>query len=373
MGHYPVMPRLKSILVIALVLSIAILIPSIYANTVIGGFVPTGGPTGAGYDDGNLYGYAFQLPTTIISSNPYGGNTGNFSLLNAIAIKYGIVTAVVWFYQPSNGQGGLLEVQNAPITGHPTNNVPWLYVGTNGSLFAGDWLYYYPPPQVITGKLPVGWHMAVVEEYASSSKYYLNLYLDGKYIGTADLFYTSSYFLPGLFGATPNFGGLNTYPFAYIGGGFTDWPAGKLANFFYNGTIAIVAFYNSLLSGTTIAEMRHYSMITSNGISVYLPTEGLIVAYVLSPSFFNANTGTLRPYYVNQTALRELGISNPNLLLVAYGENLKSSIWADYSITINTSIAAQSGLPLIEWMVIIVLVVIVIVAAIALIFWRKRR
>ena len=117
--------------------------------------------------------------------------------------------------------------------------------------------------------------------------------------------------------------------------------------------------------------MWHYSTITSNGIDVYLPTEGLIVVYVLSPSYFNANTGALKPYYVNQTALQELGISNPNLLLVAYGENLKSSIWANYLITVR--ITVSTSLFSSAMLFIIVIVVVIIVVLIILLVTMRRK
>lgn len=293
-----------------------------------------------GYDNGNYYGYAFELPTTIVSSNPFGGNTGNYSLLNAIAIKYGVLTAVVWFYQPLGGQGTLLGTANSPLFNTPSNAEDLLYVGTNGSLIAADWLYYYPPPAVVTNKLPTGWHMAVVEEYAAGSgKFYLNLYLDGKYIGTADLFYSSASFLPALFGSTPNSAPpfVDTYPFGYLGSGYNPWPAANDQNFFYNGTIAVVALYNALLPSNVITQMWDNSQITGNGINVYLPKQNLTVVYVLSPQYFSSSGYTLAPYYVNSTIMNELGISNPDLTLVSYGENLGSNIWANYTIEVEIS------------------------------------
>ncbi len=301
-----------------------------------GGFIPTGGPTGPGYDNNNTYGYAFMMPTTVVSSNPWGGNTGNFSLLNAIAIRYGVLTTVVWFYYPPNGMGTLVGFQDSPINSSAPNNTPFIYVGTNGSLFAGDWLYYAPPPQVVSNELSTGWHMVVVEEYASGGKFYLNLYLDGKYIGTADLFYPSQTILPQLFGAAPN-GGPGTYPFGYIGTCENNWPAGNGKDFFFNGTIAVVALYDELLPASTIAQMWAESQVTSAGISAYLPRGGLVVVYVMSPSLFSPTSGQLRPYYANATALGQLGISNPDLLLVSYGQGLRNGIWASYGISVKVS------------------------------------
>ena len=363
----------RLIFMVAVMLSVVVFVVPAYANAITGGFIPTGGSTGAGYDNGNFYGYAFQLPTTIINNNPYGGNTGNYSLLNAIAIEHGVVTVVVWFYQPPNGQGALLGFQDAPIPDDPNNNSPFLYVGTNNSLFGGDWLYYAPPPEVITNSLPVGWHMAVIEEYAASSgKFYLRLYLDGKYVGTADLFYPSESILPQLFGSTPN-GGYPTYPFGYIGTAYADWPGGNGGYFFYNGTIAVVAFYDALLPSGVISQMWGSSQVMSNGVSIYLPMQNLVVAYVLSPSFFNAGTGTLSPYYANNAALSQLGITNPDLVLVTSGESLKSSIWANYLITVRTTVSTSSTSLFSSAMLFIIVIVVVIIVVLIILLVTMRR
>ena len=88
-----------------------------------GGFIPTGGPTGSGYDN-NTYGSAFEMPTTVVSSNPWGGYTGNFSLLNAIAIRYAVVTIVMWFYYPQNGMGTLRPVARLITLGRACHQGP---------------------------------------------------------------------------------------------------------------------------------------------------------------------------------------------------------------------------------------------------------
>ena len=49
----------------------------------------------------------WQLPQCNITSNPYGGHTGTYGLLNCIAIQNGAISAVVWFYVPPAGQGVL--------------------------------------------------------------------------------------------------------------------------------------------------------------------------------------------------------------------------------------------------------------------------
>jgi len=81
----------------------------------------------------------FQLPQCTITSNPYGGATGTYGLLNCIAIQNGAISAVVWFYLPPGGQGVLLSFQNNQYPNYPSGFTPWLYVGTNGYLYAGDW------------------------------------------------------------------------------------------------------------------------------------------------------------------------------------------------------------------------------------------
>ncbi len=76
-------------------------------------------------------GYLAQLPQCSISSNPYGGATGTYGLFNCVAIDYGAISAVVWFYEPSGGQGVLLGFSNAQYSSSPTGYTPWLDVNGN--------------------------------------------------------------------------------------------------------------------------------------------------------------------------------------------------------------------------------------------------
>ncbi len=89
-------------------------------------------PTNPSISSTNAQGYLAQLPQCSISSNPYGGVTGTFGLLSCTAIKYGAISAVVWFYEPSGGQGELLGFQTVQYSSTPSSGwTPWLYVGTN--------------------------------------------------------------------------------------------------------------------------------------------------------------------------------------------------------------------------------------------------
>jgi hypothetical protein len=91
-------------------------------------------PTNPSISNNNAKGYLAQLPQCSISSNPYGGATGTFGLLNCVAIKYGAISAVVWFYEPQGGMGVLLSFQTSQYpSSSPIHWSSWLYVGTNGS------------------------------------------------------------------------------------------------------------------------------------------------------------------------------------------------------------------------------------------------
>jgi len=203
--------------------------------------------------------YAWQLPQCSISSNPYGGATGTYGLFNCIAIQNGAISAVVWFYLPPGGQGVLLSFQNNQYSNSSSDYTPWLYVGTNGSLYGGDWVGAFL--QVST-PISLGWHMAVIEEWAASTSgpYYAALYLDGNYIGQSS---TSN--LPQLFGS----GG--PYPYNDIGTGFAEgtWPATNGTWFFFNGTIAYVALYNRVLTTSDVLAIYQGVRITSGLVAEY--------------------------------------------------------------------------------------------------------
>ena len=111
----------------------------------------------------------------------------------------------------------------------------------------------------------------------------------------------------------------------------------------------------------------------SSGVSIYLPMQNLVVAYVLSPSFFNASTGTLSSYYANNAALSQLGISNPDLVLVTSGEGLKSSIWANYLITVRTTVSTSSTSLFSSAMLFIIVIVVVIIVVLIILLVTMRR
>jgi hypothetical protein len=201
----------------------------------------------------------WQLPQCNINNNPYGGSTGTYGLLNCIAIQNGAISAVVWFYLPPGGQGALLSFQNNQYPNSPSYYTPWLYVGTNGYLYAGD--YAGGIWQVSTPISP-GWHMAVIEEWAASTSgpYYVSLYLDGALVGS-----TSSTNLPQLFGS----GG--PYPYNDIGTGFTGtWPATNGTWFFFNGAIAYIALYNRLLGPSEVVSIYQGNRDTNGLVAEYV-------------------------------------------------------------------------------------------------------
>ncbi len=136
--------------------------------------------------------------------------------------------------------------------------------------------------------------MAVIEEYYSSGTYYATLYLDGKYVGQSS---TSN--LPQLFGAEG--------PYAYnnIGTGFSaGWPYSNNAWFFFTGTIAYVALYNTVLNQTQVQQLYQ------TGFPNTLFTNNLVISYMLSPAYYSSGGYYFVPYYVNTQLMSQMGISN---------------------------------------------------------------
>ena len=267
-------------------------------------------PTNPSISSSNTQGYLAQLPQCSISSNPYGGATGTFGLLNCVAIKYGAISAVVWFYEPSNGMGGLLSFQNNQYSGGPTNYDAWLYVGANGYLYTGDWdgsaIRYVSTSSAIS----TGWHMAVVEEWAASTSgpYYLALYLDGKYIGQVS---TTS--LVQLFGRAAN--SPYNYPYSDIGTIFTmgEWASAPSKWWFFNGTIAYVAVYNTVLSQSQVQQLYQA------GFPNTLYSNNLVVAYFLNITYYQGLSSAhyyFTTYFVNTTLLSNMGISNATAITI---------------------------------------------------------
>ena len=271
-------------------------------------FLPFFQPTNPTISSNNSQGYLAQLPQCTISSNPYGGGTGTFGLFDCIAIQYGTISAVVWFYLPPDGQGVLLSFNSGQYPSSPVYGYhPWLYVGTNGMLYAGDWAHNAPtnPYQVSTTINP-GWHMAVVEEWASSTSgpYYVALYLDGQYIGQTSV---SGYVFE-------LFGSYSPEPYSDIGTGFSNphigWTATPNGWFFFNGTIAYVAIYNTVLSQSQVQQLYQ------SGFPNTLFSNNLVISYILDPTYYNNNSYYFIPYYVNTQLMNQMGINNYNAISI---------------------------------------------------------
>ena len=227
--------------------------------------------------------YAWQLPQCDITSNPYSGGgytgvTGTFGLFSCVAIEYGAISTVVWFYEPPGGQGTILSFQEHQYPVSSSNPyAPWLYVGSDGILRTVDWAgsgHVISTPSALSP----GWHMAVVEEWASSTSgpYYLALYLDSQFIGQATM---SS--LPQMFGRFPmsysdvGGGGSSAYP--GVPSGIWWW--------FFNGTIALVALYNRVLTTGDVLAIWQGNLVTSGLVAVwygddYNPSNGYWVSRV---------------------------------------------------------------------------------------------
>jgi hypothetical protein len=263
-----------------------------------------------GNGSGNKY-ILWQLPQCNISNNPYSGRTGVFGLLNCIAIQNGAESVVVWFYIPTNGRGTLLSIQNSqyPIT--PFDFDPWLYVGTDGKLYANDAAF----GQVSTSSaIGPGWHMAVIEEWAGSTSgpYYMALYLDGSLVGQV-----SSSNVSQLFGG---FAGI-PYPYSYIGIGFTQYvPATNYWWFFFNGAIAYIALYNRVLSSSEVMAIYQGSRITN----------GLVAEYIGD----NYDPTT-------QVWIDNVGSNNANLVILASPPEIVDLVTTEFTGGINYDLLAQ--------------------------------
>jgi len=250
-------------------------------------------------------GYLVQLPMCYVSRNPYGGGTGNFGLFDCVAIKYGAISVVAWFYEPQNGQGVLFILENTQYPSGSSSYDLWLYVGTDGNLHATD----YDFSSSIVTPLSPGWHMVVLEEWFSSGTYYLALYLDGTLVGTIST--TST---PGVFGM---YGLYNQ-----IGGGYgSGWSDTTGSWFFFNGTIAYVAVYNTVLSQSQVQQLY------SAGFPNELFSQNLVVAYLLvnntatylgPPPLYVGSWSNYYfvPWFVNYALLSQAGITNPQAITI---------------------------------------------------------
>ncbi len=276
-------------------------------------------PTNPSISSSNTQGYLAQLPQCTITSNPYAdGTTGTFGLFNCVAIEYGAISVVVWFYEPPGGQGTLLGYSKNQYPGSATtNHAPLLYVGTNDYLIGMDGLYNGGRLSVSTSSaLSPGWHMAVVEEWASgtSGPFYMALYLDGQFIGQNSASGSGS--TPGLFGS----GGPYPYSDIGIGSGY-NYVNTNGGWFFFNGTIAYVAVYNTVLNQSQVQELYQA------GFPNELFSQNLVVAYLLvndtaiyqgPPPLYTGSWSNYYfvPWFVNYALLSQMGITNPQAITI---------------------------------------------------------
>jgi hypothetical protein len=242
------------------------------------------------------------MPQCTITNNQYSSSaTGTYGLPCCIAIYNSKITGVVWFYLPPNGTGVLITFQNAQYSSSPSNCVPWLYVGLDGKLYASDWIGSF---WQISITLNPGWHMAVVEEWAASASgpYYLALYLDGKFIGQ-----TSTTSLPDMFGlqGAESISDIGT---GYSCGGWPGFPADNWL--FFNGTIAYIALYNTILNQTQVQQLYQ------SGFPNTLYSNNLVISYILDPTYYNNNSYYFIPYYVNTQLMSQMGINNYNAVSI---------------------------------------------------------
>ncbi len=243
----------------------------------------------------------WQLPQCNITSNPYGGYTGMYGLLNCIAIQNGAISAVVWFYEPPGGYGVILSFQYPyQYPNSEAHRVAWLYILPGNTLGVGDWTS--PGYWGIKTPISPGWHMAVVEEWAASTSgpYYLALYLDGQSIGQ-----TTTTYLPDMFGYESNF------PYDDIGTGYSGPGFGypSVNWWFFNGAIAYIALYNRVLSPSEIVAIYQGCEITNGLVAKYTgdsydPSTGTWVDTVNGYNATLVTTGNT-PDVVNLLSLRD--------------------------------------------------------------------
>jgi len=268
-------------------------------------FYPYFQPTNPTISSNNSQGYLAQLPQCTITSNPYGGATGTYGLFNCIAIQNGAISIVVWFYEPPSGQGTALAYTTLqyPNVGIRTIN---LYI-VNGILYAGD--AYGDTPWQFTTPISPGWHMVVLEEWASSTSgpFYLSVYLDGQLLGTSS---TSN--LPRMFG---NYG---PWPYNNIGVSYGAgiWPNAPNHWWFFNGTIAYIALYNTVLNQTQVQQLYQ------SGFPNTLFSNNLVISYILAPTYYNNNSYYFIPYYVNTQLMNQMGINNYNAISITPNGNV---------------------------------------------------
>ena len=255
-------------------------------------------PTNPTISNNNSQGYLAQMPQCNISNNPYGGANGTYGLLNCIAINYGEISAVVWFYLPPDGQGGLFGITTNQYP-NPAATLPILYV-YNGYLHG------------LAPSVPIspGWHIVVFESWASSTSgpFYFSIYLDGQLEGTTSASSSAFY----------NYS--STFPYSDIGATY-NYFSSVAQWFFFNGIIAYVAVYNTVLSQSQVQQLY------SAGFPNTLFSQNLVVAYLLvnntaiyqgpPPSYVGSwSNYYFVPWFVNYALLSQMGITNPQAITI---------------------------------------------------------
>ena len=207
--------------------------------------------------------YYIQLPQCRISSNPYGGKTGTYNILNCLAINNGGVWSMIRFYYQPGEDGVILSLQNAQYSSSPSDWSPWVYIGTNGYLYVGDWAGFSAVQ--VSFQLAPGWHTLIVGEYYSSGTYYIVAYLDTP----SNAKITTTTILPQLFGQ------YSSYPYGYVGVGYSGgaWPSTNQAWFFFDGVIAYVVLYPG---GTSVG-----SPLVNNAFSIVGQTHNYVFGYAI--------------------------------------------------------------------------------------------
>jgi hypothetical protein len=150
-----------------------------------------------------------------------------------------------------------------------------MYIDSNGQIHMGDCCSVV----TISASVSPGWHIAVFEEWASSTTgpYYIASYLDGNYLRQQQL---SSF--GQIFGIE-----YGPFPYNYIGSGYGhNWPNYPTSSWaFFNGTIALVALYNRVLTTGDVLAIYQGNLVTSGLVAVwygddYDPSNGYWVSRV---------------------------------------------------------------------------------------------
>jgi len=258
-------------------------------------------PTNPSISSDNTKGYLAYLPQCYISSNPYGGRTGTYGLPSCVAFKSGAVSIVVWFYMPNSGVRGVIFGGNSyQYPYYAEDYVPMIYIGVDGKLRFGEWSGF-SGMITIESSISPGWHMAVWEEGSiSSSGAVLYGYIDGNLVGSASLR-----------GLTYTVGDTNPPSYYDVGAGFiTNWPYYYDGWFFFNGTVAYVAIYNTVLNQTQVQQLYQA------GFPNALFSDNLVISYMLAPTHYSNTSYYFVPYYVNTQLMGQMGVNSYNAVSI---------------------------------------------------------